>query len=64
MFFSKHAAESDRSIIQNANSKKASIQKLKKELEQLEKDTETRLREIDRDNAELKVKIVLLLGQK
>lgn len=49
------AADAHRSVVNSVEAKKASVQKLKKEVEQLESDTEARLGEIDCSNAELKV---------
>ena len=37
--------------------KRTSVQRLKKDLEEIEKDTETRLLDIDKSNTEIKVSI-------
>ncbi|XP_052090009.1 intersectin-1-like isoform X1 [Mytilus californianus] len=48
-------AETYRTVLHSVEQKKTTIQKLKKELETLERDTEARLLEIDNTNSELKV---------
>ncbi|CAG2198569.1 ITSN [Mytilus edulis] len=48
-------AETYRTVLHSVEQKKTTIQKLKKELETLERDTEARLLEIDNTNTELKV---------
>ncbi|CAG5123528.1 unnamed protein product, partial [Candidula unifasciata] len=47
-------SDTHRTVVSSIEAKKASIQKMKKEIEQLESDTEARLGEIDCSNAELK----------
>ena len=42
--------------------KRTSVQRLKKDLEEMEKQTETRLTEIDQANAEIKVSTVKFLN--
>ncbi|XP_076079653.1 intersectin-1-like isoform X1 [Mytilus galloprovincialis] len=48
-------AETYRTVLHSVEQKKTTIQKLKKELETIERDTESRLLEIDNTNTELKV---------
>jgi len=53
--FSFVIAETYRTVLHSVELKKTTIQKLKKELEQSERDTEAKLIEIDNTNTELKV---------
>lgn len=57
---SKLAADAHRTIANSVELKKASIQKLKRELEKIESDTEVKLREIDGSNTELKVSCLIV----
>lgn len=52
-------ADTHRTVVNSIEAKKASIEKMKKVIVQLESDTEARLGEIDCSNAELKVYLKL-----
>lgn len=48
-------ADAHRTVLHGVELKKTSLQKLKKELENIERETESKLQEIDINNAELEV---------
>ena len=50
-----HLADAHRTVLHGVELKKTSLQKLKKELENIERETESKLLEIDKNNAELEV---------
>ena len=58
MFFVFFSAETHRTMMHSVELKKTTVQRLKKDLEQLEKETETKLVDIDTQNAQLKVSTI------
>lgn len=48
-------ADAHRTVLHGVELKKTSLQKLKKELENIERETESKLLDIDKNNAELEV---------
>lgn len=55
MFCIIFVADAHRTVLHGVELKKTSLQKLKKELENIERETESKLLEIDKNNAELEV---------
>lgn len=55
IFFIIFEADAHRTVLHGVELKKTSLQKLKKELENIERETESKLLEIDKNNAELEV---------
>lgn len=49
------SADAHRTVLHGVELKKTSLQKLRKELENIERETESKLLEIDKHNAELEV---------
>lgn len=52
------SAETHRTMMHSVEVKKTSVQKLKKDLEQMERETETKLAEIDSQNSQLAVSMI------
>ena len=55
------AAETHRTMMHSVELKRTSVQRLKKDMEEIEKETETKLTEIDQSNNEIKVSIRVFL---
>lgn len=58
LLFSAFVAETHRTMMHSVELKRTSVQRLKKDLEEIEKETETRLLDIDKSNTEIKVSII------
>ena len=57
MYACMFAAETHRTMMHSVELKRTSVQRLKKDMEEIEKETETKLTEIDQSNNEIKVSI-------